>query len=70
MLLIKILVIILKQLLLISGTDDGVEENMTVIADQGLVGYVVSVTDTTAKVQTIIDTASSVSCIMSSNDEV
>ena len=42
---------------------------MTVIADQGLVGYVVSVTDTTAKVQTIIDTASSVSCIMSSNDE-
>ena len=51
------------------GSNDGVAENMTVIADQGLVGYVISVTDTTAKVQTIVDTASSVSCIMSSNDE-
>ena len=42
---------------------------MTVIADEGLVGYIVSVTDTTAKVQTIIDTASSVSATMSSTDE-
>ena len=42
---------------------------MTVIADQGLVGHVISVTDTTAKVQTIIDTASSVSCIMSTTNE-
>ena len=58
-----------KTIVINLGTDDGVAENMTVIADQGLVGYVVSVTDTTAKVQTIIDTASSVSCIMSSNDE-
>ena len=58
-----------KTIVINLGSDDGVTENMTVIADQGLVGYVVSVTDTTAKVQTIIDTASSVSCIMSSNDE-
>ena len=58
-----------KTIVINLGLDDGVAENMTVIADQGLVGYVVSVTDTTAKVQTIIDTASSVSCIMSSNDE-
>ena len=42
---------------------------MTVIGDQGLVGHIVSVTDTTAKVQTIIDTASSVSATMSSTDE-
>ena len=58
-----------KTIVINLGSDDGVAENMTVIADHGLVGYVVSVTDTTAKVQTIIDTASSVSCIMSSNDE-
>ena len=42
---------------------------MTVIGDQGLVGHVVSVTDSTAKVQTIIDTASSVSCSMSTTKE-
>ena len=40
---------------------------MTVIADKGLVGHVVSVTDNTAKVQTIIDTASSVSAVMSTD---
>ena len=51
------------------GKNDGIEPNMTVISDQGLVGHILSVTDTTAKVQTIIDTASSVSCVMSSNDE-
>ena len=58
-----------KTIVINLGSNDGVAENMTVIADQGLVGYVISVTDTTAKVQTIVDTASSVSCIMSSNDE-
>ena len=45
-----------KTIVINLGSDDGVAENMTVIADQGLVGYVVSVTDTTAKVQTIVDT--------------
>lgn len=58
-----------KTIVINLGSDDGVAENMTVIADQGLVGHVVSVTNNTATVQTIIDTASSISCIMSSNDE-
>lgn len=49
------------------GKDDGIEENMTVIADEGLVGHVISVTDNTAKVRTIIDTSSSISCLMSTN---
>lgn len=51
------------------GKNDGVEENMTVIADEGLVGHVLSVTNTTAKVRTIVDTASSISCLMSTNSE-
>ena len=51
------------------GTDDGIQENMTVIADQGLVGHVISVTNNTAKVRTIVDTSSSVSCSLSTTDE-
>ena len=47
------------------GKNDGVEVNMTVIADKGLVGHVISVTDTTAKVQVIVDAASTVSCNIS-----
>ena len=58
-----------KTIVINIGKNDGVSENMTVIADQGLVGHVISVTDTTEKVQTIIDTASSVSCIMSTTNE-
>ena len=58
-----------KTIIINVGKKDGIQENMTVIADEGLVGYIVSVTDTTAKVQTIIDTASSVSATMSSTDE-
>ena len=58
-----------KTIVINIGSDDGVKENMTVIADEGLVGHVISVTNDTAKVQTIVDTASSVSAVMSSNDE-
>ena len=58
-----------KTIVINIGSDDGVRENMTVIADKGLVGHVVSVTKTTAKVQTIIDTASSVSCLMSTTKD-
>ena len=58
-----------KTIVINVGTDDGIKENMTVIADEGLVGYVVSVTNNTAKVQTIIDTSTSVSALMSSTDE-
>ena len=48
---------------------DGVKTNMTVIADKGLVGHVISVTETTSKVQTIVDPASSVSCTISSSKD-
>ncbi len=58
-----------KTIIINIGKKDGVEENMTVIGDEGLVGHVISVTDSTAKVQTIIDTASSVSCLMSTTQE-
>lgn len=49
------------------GSRDGIENNMTVISEKGLVGHVISVTDKTAKVQTIIDTASTVSATLSSS---
>lgn len=49
------------------GTKDGVEVNMTVISDKGLVGHIISVTDETAKVQTIVDTSSSISCTLTSS---
>ncbi len=53
-----------KVIVINAGKKDGIDVNMTVIADKGLVGHVISVTDTTAKVQTIIDTSSSVSSII------
>ncbi len=49
------------------GSKEGIEVNMPVIAEQGLVGHVISVTDHTAKVQTIVDTASTISCTISSS---
>ena len=58
-----------KTIVINVGSDDGIEENMTVIADQGLVGHVISVTNNTAKVRTIVDTSSSVSCLLSTTDE-
>lgn len=58
-----------KSIVINIGKNDGVEKNMTVIADKGLVGHVISVTDNTAKVQTIIDTSSSVSCSMSTTKD-
>ena len=42
---------------------------MTVIADSGLVGHVISVTNNTAKVQTIVDTASAVTSTISTTDD-
>ncbi len=53
-----------KVIVINAGKKDGIDVNMTVIADKGLVGHVISVTDTTAKVQTIIDTSSAVSSII------
>ena len=55
-----------KTIVINIGKDDGVKENMAVIADNGLVGYIISVTSDTAKVQTIIDSASSTSAFTSS----
>ncbi len=49
------------------GKADGIENNMTVISEKGLVGHIIQVTDHTAKVQTIIDTASTVSGTMTSS---
>lgn len=51
------------------GSKQGIEKNMTVIADKGLVGHVISVTDNTAKVQVIVDSASSVSSMISTSEE-
>lgn len=58
-----------KTIVINVGSVDGIEENMTVIADEGLVGHVVSVSENTAKVRTIIDTSSSISCLMSTNKD-
>lgn len=55
-----------KTLVINIGSDDGVQEKMTVIADEGLVGYIVSTTKKTAKIQTIVDSASATSCLASS----
>lgn len=51
------------------GEKDGIKPNMTVISEKGLVGHVISVTRNTAKVQTIIDTASSVSVVLGSSHD-
>lgn len=52
-----------------SGKRDGVDVNMTVIADEGLVGYVISATETTAKVLTIVDSSSAVTASLSTTDD-
>ena len=51
------------------GSKNGIKPKMTVIADKGLVGYVISTTENTAKVQTIIDSSTSVSSIISTSKE-
>lgn len=50
-----------------AGTDQGVTANMAVIAEEGLVGYIISATNKTSKVQPIIDASSSVSAITNSS---
>ena len=51
------------------GSEDGIKEDMTVIADSGLVGHVISVTSNTAKVQTIVDTATAVTSTISTTED-
>lgn len=58
-----------SNLILNVGKKDGVDINMTVIADKGLVGHIISVTENTAKVQVIIDSACTVSCNISTTEE-
>ena len=60
-----------KLIIINAGTDQDVHENMAVVSNDGLVGHVVSVTNNTAKVHTIQDTASTVSAVMgSTNDNI
>lgn len=47
------------------GTKDGVQKNMPVVSEKGVVGYIISATSTTSKVQPIIDSSSSTSALMS-----
>ena len=56
-----------KNIIINVGSKDGIKENMTVIGSEGLVGYVISVTSSTSKVQTIIDTSSATSCLLSTS---
>lgn len=58
-----------KNIVINIGSKDGVEENMTVISDAGLVGYISSVEKNTSKVQTIVDSASSTSSLMSTTKD-
>lgn len=52
-----------------AGTNSGIKENMTVIAAEGLVGHVISVTEKTAKVQTIVDSSNVVSATLESSKD-
>lgn len=53
------------------GEKDGIKVNMTVIADKGLVGHIISTTENTSKVQTIISTSNTVSATLgTSRDNV
>lgn len=56
-----------KNIVINIGSDDGIEAGMTVIAAEGLVGHVISVTNKTSKVQTIIDSSSATSSLISSS---
>ena len=56
-----------KTIIINVGEKDGIKENMTVIAAEGLVGHVISVSENTSKVQTIIDTSSSTSSLLSTS---
>ncbi len=56
-----------KTIVINVGEKDGIKKGMTVIAAEGLVGYVISVTNSTAKVQTILDSSSATSCLLSTS---
>lgn len=51
------------------GSKSGIEKDMTVIAAEGLVGHVISVTDNTAKVQTLIDSSNIASATLENSSD-
>lgn len=54
-----------------AGSADGVQKDMAVISEDGLVGHIISVTENAAKIQTIIDPSSSISStIATSRDNI
>ena len=59
-----------KTIVINVGSENGIKEKMTVIADEGLIGYVLSVTNNTAKIQTIVDSASATSCLSSTTRDL
>lgn len=52
-----------------AGSNSGIKENMTVIAAEGLVGHIISVTDKTAKVQTLVDSSNVVSATLENSKD-
>ena len=52
-----------------AGSSSGIKENMTVIAAEGLVGHVISVTEKTAKVQTLVDSSNIVSATLENSKD-
>jgi len=52
-----------------AGKTSGIKENMTVIAAGGLVGHIISATDKTAKVQTLVDTSNVVSATLDNSKD-
>lgn len=52
-----------------AGANSGIKENMTVIAAEGLVGHIISVTENTAKVQTLVDSSNVVSATLESSKD-
>ena len=51
------------------GTNDGIKLDQTVVHEEGLVGYISNVTETTSVVTTILDSSSSVSVNISTINE-
>ena len=52
-----------------AGKNSGIEKNMTVIAAEGLVGHIISVTEKTAKVQTLVDSSNVVSATLENSKD-
>lgn len=52
-----------------AGSSSGIKENMTVIAAEGLVGHVISVSEKTSKVQTLVDSSNVVSATLENSKD-